>query len=831
MRFPWSAVRVRIPLPVVAGIGALGCSEVAGSAGREAPIRVALGDTVSVDFVAGETERQLRFEVPGPGYYALFGQAVSGRVRLTVIVPTGQPSPTSVEHSVVPTPGLPLLRSATPVFPTFVNGIHQIVATNLGGGPGVFRLLVYPVNLAPESRPGRIAVGDTVAESLQTIADVDAYVFSASVGDELNAFVQALPGGEGDRLLLSLSRLDFAGPGAFGARGDTGLYDHATGTFVIPIAGDWQVTLAADRGFGTPYAGPYRFQVFRINRAPENTGATLALGDTVEGETIWPPGDIDEFSFTAQAGQQLNLFAQAQDFLFSDVVGFAGLISFGDDTALAEQASGTFAIPSTGSYTLRVRGADGASGGDRGPYRFLLYPINPAPEDAPARLTLGDSVQDAIELPGDVDSFTLQLANPSWAVIVLGKLNLGPSDSPVLRGGEPVPICGLGVTFGARCLYASGEYTFEVRGTVSTGDGYRGPYFLKVVAIDSQPEVASPVVLIGDTVDGETIEPDGDVDRYAVYARRGDFLRFSIQGQAAPAPWGFLLGVLHPTTGELVAWVGSPASAASLSENQTRRVDVATDGWYPMWIASGNPEEGGRVGPYRFAVTELPTVPETAPAGIVVGDSVGVEGIDFLDDVDDFMLRGAPNQEFAVMLQGQIALQIYDTATRTAIGSQGSVGFVQATGRFVLPASGEIGIRVIGALPSPYWFKAYPINRAPETASATIGIGDTVSGESIWPYGDIDEFTFSGTPGLRLRVYFQTPNGTLDYQGVVLELVDPSSTVLDTVVSVNPTANLEDQATDVVTLSSTGSHHVRVRGRSDQSSGATEYRFRVAVVP
>ena len=92
-----------------------------------------------------------------------------------------------------------------------------------------------------------------------------------------------------------------------------------------------------------------------------------------------------------------------------------------------------------------------------------------------------------------------------------------------------------------------------------------------------------------------------------------------------------------------------------------------------------------------------------------------------------------------------------------------------ASHRYTIPETKTYPIRVIGDLlgqstygVGPYELMVYAIEPAPETASASYTIGDTVANESIDLAGDIDEFTFAATAGDTLDVYFDAIDGSVE---------------------------------------------------------------------
>src|SRR5207302_2056867 len=133
--------------------------------------------------------------------------------------------------------------------------------------------------------------------------------------------------------------------------------------------------------------GAYRVYLYAIDRRPEHLPSAITPGDTVTGEDIGLPGDVDEFTFDGAAGAEFNVFLQGQNGLPNtrvqvEVLDGAGRVlltaeSAGNDTSLLRQLTGRFALPGTGTYRLRVSGLESYGGEHyRGPYRLFLYRVN-----------------------------------------------------------------------------------------------------------------------------------------------------------------------------------------------------------------------------------------------------------------------------------------------------------------------------------------------------------------------------------------------------------------------------------------------------------------------
>src|SRR6266700_1053245 len=84
----------------------------------------------------------------------------------------------------------------------------------------------------------------------------------------------------------------------------TGRMRVAPGRYIVRVgtSGD-----AYDR---STLRGLYRLWFYRFSFGPEVVRDTFAIGDTVSGEAIDPPGDIDQFQFHGLKGQHVNIALQ-----------------------------------------------------------------------------------------------------------------------------------------------------------------------------------------------------------------------------------------------------------------------------------------------------------------------------------------------------------------------------------------------------------------------------------------------------------------------------------------------------------------------------------------
>ncbi len=681
---------------------------------------------------------------------------------------------------------------------------------------GPYRFWTYVINRAPEHRAAPIPVDVEIGnERIDRAGDVDEFTFQAAGGDHYNAFVQG-----GGRTF----QLEVAPQGgttfaiATSQASDTALFAHATNRFQIATAGTYVVRVTATNPYQVADTGAYRLYLYAIDRRPEHAPAAITAGDTVSGEDIGLPGDIDEFTFNGAAGEEFNAFLQAQNGstetrLQLDVVDVGGAVlrsaqSSGTDTSLLRQVTGRFALPSAGTYRLRVTGEQSWNDQDRGAYRLFLYRVDRKPESVPVVLAVGDSMSgESIDVPGDVDEYRV-VVGETTGVNLVATLDAQPEDgTPVtvqLFDPNGVQVTGLfGYTVpteAGRTRLEPGVYKLRVDVThYQDKPTFRGPYRVWLYAFDYTPELVSDTVAIGDTVSGEVIAPWGDVDRFHFYGLRGQHVNVALQGRADTAGGGFQAWISGP--GGAPVWtfasVSSAASDPTLREHQTRRLDLPVSGWYDVEITGFGPTRGA----YRLLVERLGTAPETVGSALVPGDSVTSEALDPPGDWDEYTVTAAPSQELSVLLESDRwngpfpYLVVFDRDTGDSLA--GAVGqLARLAGPFRLPASGEATLAVrqpagfvrfcydatcgglFGSAVIPYRLRVIPINRAPESVPPRYAVGDTLRGEAIWPTADIDEFTSSGTPGEQLAPFYRlaapaTPDGGL----ITLEVIDPATGV------------------------------------------------------
>ncbi len=683
---------------------------------------------------------------------------------------------------------------------------------------GAYRFWTYRIGRAPEQSAALLPASTVVRERIERAGDIDEFTFQAAAGAEYSAFIES-----GREFTLQVAPQ--GGTPVAGAvdhvAGDTSLFSVSTGPFQVSQAGTWVVRVSGSEAIAD--TGAYRIYLHPVDRRPESVPQVLVVGDTVTGEAISMPGDVDEFTFTATAGEEYNAFIQSLDTgatarLRLDVLEVNGTVkatAYSDesDTTLLDQPSGRFTVLATVPQRLRVSGLPlGSYAYARGRYRLFLQRVVRAPEVRPPVIGAGDSViAEALDLPGDIDEFQFTVTDTVSVVlgieILPGGAGSGGMEAQLNSGTTTLlraDVFGPGRAAESPYLLAPGSYTVRV------GGGYyldppatqRGPYRLWLFRSLLRPESAIATVAIGDTVSGERIERVGDRDEFVFQGRRGEHINVMLQGLGAAANarfgaflWGPLWGGVHPLLN-----VTAPLSSASMADHQSTRFDLPATGQYRLVLSvdyASDPFLG--TGDYRFAIARADTAPEHVPGMLAPGDSVTGESTDTPGDLDAFLVTAVPGQTLHLIMDATPVagrfpgVWAFDAATGDTLASAPGYG-LQLSGPFRVPASGQVLLE-LGEMPpgsfrfcydascqglytftGPYRFHVVAVDRAPENVAGAFVVGDTVRGEVLLPSLDMDEFSSTGTPGDTLSAWYRLlaapqPAGTM----IALEVIDPAT--------------------------------------------------------
>jgi hypothetical protein len=616
--------------------------------------------------------------------------------------------------------------------------------------------------------PVAIQLGDTVEGVLAPGDSVALFMIQPAERVDFAIFIQAESGGVSFTVTDSTSHqllfIDFVDE-------DPDL-DHLTFARSGRIEAEpGRIVLVRIGRFQTATAGRFRLWPYRINRAPEARSNDMAIEDTVSGETLENSADVDEFRFSATAGDELIAFMQGEQ-------GFGGLsldvlteaderiggASAGVDTELEASSGGRFVIPTDGTYravvselSTRATGESAGAGG----FRALIRRIDRRPEHTPVVISPSDTLEtERTDFVGDIDEFQvpviadsaynvfLQAMPSADAATLRVTVSMGDNTFAALQSNAGDSALA-GQFTGDFVAAASGNLTLQVAGLSDAGSLHRGAYRLFVYPVNRAPELAAKTVTAGDSVI-ESIEYPGDVDEFTVsqpatpllnlILRRGNArsesvdLRWLSNGQTT------LLGC-SPLEGEADTGCGTAPFVIS--------------GTTSVEIASQLGMTTGFRGPYRLVTTPIDPLPEGRPQQIAIGDVVN-EAVDPVGDTDEYLFAYSAGDLIEVDGSGGNFL-VENPSGEFMPGFADHFG--PSTGRFTLPSSGTYRLLVGGAsggqplgVPGPYTFEIGRVSSAAEIVTSPLHIGDSTTVEPISPVGDVDDFVVEGPPGAEVQV-------------------------------------------------------------------------------
>jgi hypothetical protein len=288
-------------------------------------------------------------------------------------------------RSPTPHPALRLAIAAGFLGPILVFGCRDIVGPE--PEPEIRPVLVLE---AGEITRGSLEAGDTAVYRLDAPAERPLRLFLLAETDTLIA--QLVDDTPGSGLVWELLRR---------TPSDTSLTADGSSWFSIGPDRSFHIRVL---GAGPTDGGAYTLFLYTPDLAPESVPAQVALGDTVAGESIAPPGDIDDFYFSAGGEQEVVVFfesltATPLSLLLSDSATgsqLARVTSPGEEEVLERRSTGRLILQDAATYRLRVSGPD--AGFEEAPYRFHLYPVDRRPQSVPAVVETGDTVTGAATL-------------------------------------------------------------------------------------------------------------------------------------------------------------------------------------------------------------------------------------------------------------------------------------------------------------------------------------------------------------------------------------------------------------------------------------------------
>ena len=444
---------------------------------------------------------------------------------------------------------------------------------------GGYRMLALRIEPAPESASPGLASGATVSERIDIPGDVDRYSFALTNGGPVNIRVQKPPGdGVAGDFRVRLRRA--------GESADIALeIDHATTTGDLRLStgtvqlapGTYTVEVDPRTGRMGGFLGRYEVTLFVIDTAPEHRSMSIAIGDTISGESIDHLGDIDLFTFAGVAGQSVYAFiapatpdAPFPEFGYEIVHPRLGPLVTRPEGMSGPLPSQRVQLPETGTYQLRVAAVNTKDYRFVGPYRTGVLEASRLPESVPSQLTLGARVtQERTDYAGDIDEFTLaaapgqELVATYYSEASLGSFLrftvLDPATGDTLAKGSEI---GSTATEPFR-IPTSGRALFRVaepRECQSPAYCYhaRGPFWLQTHPLNRAPETAGARLVVGDTMRLERLDADWDIDEFVFAGVAAESVRLLLSVEPSPEFTGVTrLALIDPLTGSVLATASS----------------------------------------------------------------------------------------------------------------------------------------------------------------------------------------------------------------------------------------------------------------------------------
>jgi hypothetical protein len=641
-----------------------------------------------------------------------------------------------------------------------------------------------PVDPVPPSSADTvaIAIGDSVGGELRSASSVIVYRLVPEVPMELALFHDVGNGdvsvtGNQDLIPLFSSRVR--------AADGTTLLGQRTGRFRVNAGRPVDVRIRVTPG-ATSDTAAYRLLLYRVNRVPERLDPAYAPGELVAGEDLETSADIDEFSLPARAGEtfvaffdgagQTSQLVPGSAELWMESAGspdFAPSISLplrqGD---LEDIASNSVTTLADGTYRVSAAGTGNVARPI--PYRFRVRRVNRAPETARVLYAPGDSIRgERLDHIGDIDEFTVVGApRQQFTIFFTGDTAAWPSVVTLESFGPSAPtvISARGLTLpnpntGRVTLPESGQLRLRVIGTANTVAERIG-YRMYLYPINPAPEGTATTLALGDSVLGEAIDREGDIDDFPLVLPVAT--RLNVVLRRVDSITNRLSLLVRHAGGQSVASIPPGPPVAGIG----RRVLPAGTYSVRLFADDGSLEPlSDRVrGAYTLHAYPIDEGPESAPPMLTSGALVA-DAIDPLGDRDSLLHDGTAGDVVRLTLAvpgdpeaSAISATLQNPAPLNASGwSQLIIATpghdlaaaeLPETRRYTVSVDGGTGTDGQGTR-GAYTLRLEPAPVQPESAPATVALGGSVS-EALDPF-DIDVYRVTGPPNAEIAVVMTLP--------------------------------------------------------------------------
>jgi hypothetical protein len=409
----------------------------------------------------------------------------------------------------------------------------------------------------------------------------------------------------------------------------------------------------------------------------------------------------------------------------------------------------------------------------------------------PSSLSFGRAVTSHLA-PGDSQvfhldakagqSFAVYLQSSAYTTILLRdpaqKLSGGaaatPGDTATMRDGV------------STTAVADGRYTIVVGPSRNASDA---DFTVRANLVDPAPEHVKQTVALGSVVTGERVDAGFDQDQFIIELPSATEAELYLHADGLPqVPLVRLIVSLRRVGVPSTIYEDAlypPIGTSDFEQLSSGHLTLAA-GKYALTVS-------GTYGiPYSFQLRPVIRAPEHAAAVLTPGDTIS-EAIDYVGDIDEYVLRGTPGAEYEVFVAATGATPHEVHVSFPELDPSGAVRTYTvldrplldaATGRVAMPASGQLTVQVTdagdhGIYRGPYRLAAVAIDRHPEGQSDVIAPSNSVLAGALEVYGDVDEYRLVlGTPTrLTLRCAPTPPAGCTAIGAAVYDDAAPSTPV------------------------------------------------------
>lgn len=386
-----------------------------------------------------------------------------------------------------------------------VGGVYTVVISDhYVTGTGAYKLFFTLVAGANEHG---LLVNDSVNLGEITLGDIDSYILTANVGDNILLRIADING------VALFPRITLYAPD--GSQISQAAHHTATGLNHTATAnGNYTVVISDHYVTGT---GDY--ELFYTQVAGANEHGVL-VNDSVNLGTI-DLGDMDSYTINANIGD--NILLRVADINHTSL--FPRITLYAPDGSQISQAAHHTATglnhtaTAVGVYTVVISDHYVTGSGE---YQLFYTHVTGANEHG---LLANDSINSGEITLGDLDSYTLNASagdNLLLRIADINGTNFFPRVTLYAPNGSQISQAAHHTATGFNhTATMSGSYTVVVSDHYITGTGYYNLYYTKVTGADEYGLLANDSVSLGEI----TL---GDLDSYTFTANAGDYAFFRL---------------------------------------------------------------------------------------------------------------------------------------------------------------------------------------------------------------------------------------------------------------------------------------------------------------